>query len=378
MPSLHIDFARARSAAIALGILLTGCAGMQAPSPGSRSMSASEGRAFVAQLLPDDVKDRSGWATDIYAAFAALALPPSAENVCAAIAVAGQESGFQADPVVPGLAAIARKEIERRREAAGVPAFAVDAALALRSSNGKTYRERLDAVRTELQLSDIYEDFISQVPLVRTFLADRNPVRTGGPMQVSVAFAENFVEEKPYPYPLTGTIRREVFTRRGGLYFGVAHLLDYPAPYPRMLYRFADFNAGQYASRNAAFQSAVTQVSGIPLETDGDLLRYDRGRPVTAPSSTELAIRVLGQRIGLDNDDIRGGLEREKTPAFEQTQLYARVFKLADSLTGHPVPRAVLPQIDLHSPKITRSLTTDWFANRVQGRYQACLKRVPA
>src|SRR6185295_1140729 len=148
-----------------------------------------------------------------------------------------------------------------------------------------------DMVRTELQLSEIYEDFIDKVPLGKRFLADRNPVRTGGPMQVSVSFAEAFAEAKPYPYPVTGNIRHEVFTRRGGVYFGIAHLLDYPAPYDRMLYRFADFNAGQYASRNAAFQNAVTQVSGIPLDPDGDLLRYDHGEPTRVPGSTELALR---------------------------------------------------------------------------------------
>ena len=368
-----------RPLSIALLGLLAGCAAVNEPSsPGYRPLSATEGRALVAHLLLDGVRDRTGWATDIYAALAALDIAPTPDNICAAVAVTSQESGFQADPVVPGLAGIARKEIDKRRESAGIPAFALDAALAIHSTTGKSYRERLDAVKTELDLSDIYEDFIGRVPFGKTLLADRNPVRTGGPMQVSIAFAETFKAAKPYPYPMARNVRHEVFTRRGGVYFGIAHLLDYPAPYTRLLYRFADFNAGQYASRNAAFQNTVTQVSGIPLELDGDLLRYDHGQPTREPGSTELATRVLAQRIDMSNDDIRRDLNFEKTQGFEQTRLYARVFGLADRLSAKSAPRAVLPQIALHSPKITRNLTSDWFANRVEARYQACLQRVPA
>ena len=366
-----------RTLAIGLIAALAGCASMDEPprTPGYRPMSAAEGRALVGRMLPDAVKDRAGWATDIYAAFAALDIPATPENICATVAVTVQESGFQVDPAVPGLAAIARKEIDRRRESAGIPAFALDAALALSSTNGKSYAERLDAVTTELQLSDIYEDFIGRVPFGKSLLADRNPVRTGGPMQVSIAFAEAFTATKPYPYPVSGTVRHEVFTRRGGMYFGIAHLLDYPASYARPLYRFADFNAGHYASRNAAFQNAVTQVSGIPLELDGDLLRYDHGQPAREAGSTEIAVRVLARRVDMSSEDIRRDLELGKVQAFEQSRVYARVFGLADKLTGTPAPRAVLPQIPLHSPKITRKLTTEWFANRVETRYQACMQR---
>jgi hypothetical protein len=171
-------------------------------------------------------------------------------------------------------------------------------------------------------------------------------------------------------------VRSEVFTRRGGLYFGVAHLLDFRAPYDRYLYRFADFNAGRYASRNAAFQSAVTQISGIPLTLDGDLLRYENGRPTRDPGATETAVRVLSRRLDLDNDAIRHDLELGTAEGFERTPAYTRVLALADRAAGKRVPRAALPDIELHGPKITRKLTTEWFAQRVDARYQACLHRL--
>jgi hypothetical protein len=364
------------TAAVALAAALAGCAVSERSAESGPPLSAAQGRALVSRLLPDGLADRPGWATDLYAAIAALELPPTPQNICAAIAVTQQESTFRADPSVPGLAAIARREMDQRRERAGVPKLVLDAALAMSSSNGKTYGERLDAVKTELQLSDLFEDFIDRVPLGRTFFANRNPVRTGGPMQVSIAFAEGFAAAHPYPYPMSGTVRKEVFSRRGGLYFGVAHLLAYNAPYDRYIYRFADFNAGQYASRNAAFQSADTQVSGIPQALDGDLLRYDSGRPARDPGATETAVRVLARRLDADDDAIRRDLERGTTEAFERTTLYQRVFGLADKATGKRAARAVLPDIALQSPKFTRKLTTDWFARRVDPHFQACLNRL--
>ena len=42
---------------------------------------------------------------------------------------------------------------------------------------------------------------------------------------------------------------------------------------------------------------------------------------------------------------------------------------------GLAMRRAVLPRILLQSPKITRKLTTDWFANRVDERHRRCVAR---
>lgn len=357
--------------AATLVVALAGCAIERRPDEAPES--PAEVRARIVALLPSNLSDRAGWAADYQAAFAALDVVSTLPNLCAALAITEQESSYRADPSVPNLPKIAREEIDRRAARVGVPAFAVRAALQIGSPDGRTYAERLDAVRTEKELSAIYEDFIGMVPMGRRLFAGWNPVRTGGPMQVGIAFAERHAKQRRYPYPMSGTVRDEVFTRRGGLYFGIAHLLDYPASYDRHLYRFADFNAGRYASRNAAFQSAVSLLSGIPLELDGDLVRHDGGD--AAPGSTEFAVRALGQRLGIGDASIRQALEQGEDAAFERSALYARVFELADRLEHRPVPRAVIPRIALKGPKITRQLTTGWFANRVDERHRRCIAR---
>ncbi len=139
-----------------------------------------------------------------------------------------------------------------------------------------------------------------------------------------------------------------------------------------MLYRFADFNAGQYASRNAAFQKALTSASGVPLVADGALIAHADDQQAGA---TELAARVVGRRVGLDDGDVHRALERQRASDFERTALDERVFAMAERDEGRPLPRAVVPDIDLQGPKITRHLTTAWYASRVDGRYRRCLGR---
>ena len=60
---------------------------------------------------------------------------------------------------------------------------------------------------------------------------------------------------------------------------------------------------------------------------------------------------------------------------FDDTALYARTYALADMRAGTPLPRALVPGIHLESPKITRKLTTAWFATRVDARYQRCMRQ---
>jgi hypothetical protein len=348
--------------------LFGGCA--SAP-PREPPIDPDVARAEMRARIPPSVANREGWAMDMFAAFEALEVRPTVRNVCAVVAVIQQESGFQVDPVVAGLPAMARREIDARAARYHIPRALVTLALNVRSPDGKSYAERIRQAKTESALSDMFEDFIGSVPLGRQLFADLNPVRTGGPMQVSIAFAESRVKTTSYPFSLPEGVRREVFTRRGGLYFGIAHLLDYPVSYDSMLFRFADFNAGHYASRNAAFQQAVSALSGTPLAIDGDLLREGSSEP----SQTELAVRKLGERIALGERQIRRDLERGTEHEFEDTDLYRKVFELADA--AGPAPRALVPDIRLQSVKITRKLTTEWFAQRVDGRYRRCLQSTP-
>ncbi|MCS3458638.1 hypothetical protein M2367_000774 [Aeromonas sp. BIGb0445] len=324
----------------------------------------------IVRFLPKQVQDKPGWANDVVTALSTQGLTVSDHNVCTVLAVAEQEATYQADPVVPGLGKIAWKEIYARSGRLHIPDFVVRTALGIQSPTGKSYAERLDKARTEQELSLIFEDMIGMAPMGKRLFGNLNPVHTAGPMQVSIAFAE--ANARGYPYPIKDSIRHEVFSRRGGIWFGTKHLFGYPADYPDTLYRFADFNAGWYASRNAAFQAAVSRVSGKPLALDGDLVRYDSDQP----GKTELAVHSIASRVNMSKQAIHQSLLKGDSADFAQTDLYHRVLTLADKQAGTRQPRAILPGIQLKSPKITRNLTTAWFAKRVDDREQACVRKM--
>ncbi|HCN6916528.1 TPA: surface-exposed outer membrane lipoprotein YaiW, partial [Escherichia coli] len=131
-------------------LVLVGCSS-QAPQPLKKGEKAIDVASVVRQKMPASVKDRDAWAKDLATTFESQGLAPTLENVCSVLAVAQQESNYQADPAVPGLSKIAWQEIDRRAERMHIPAFLVHTALKIKSPNGKSYSERLDSVRTEKQ-----------------------------------------------------------------------------------------------------------------------------------------------------------------------------------------------------------------------------------
>ena len=173
--------------------ILTGCSG-SAPSR-EPPIDPDVARTQIRQLIPASVPNREGWAIDMFTAFESLEIRPTTRNIFAVIAVTQQESGFQVDPPVPGLPAMARREIDSRATRYHVPNTLVDIALKVRSPDGRSYAERIRTAKTERDLSEMFEDFIGSVPLGRQLFSDLNPVRTGGPMQVSVAFAEQHAKD---------------------------------------------------------------------------------------------------------------------------------------------------------------------------------------
>jgi len=332
---------------------------------------ALTGLPLINSVLPLKLADREGWAKDIYAAFNALKIPPSKDNACAVVAVIAQESSFQVDPEVPELSKLVRRELSQRGEKYNIPQWVMDSSLDMRTKTGRTYNERIDSLKTEKDVHNLFDDIVSEIPFGEKLLSDYNPVHTVGPMQVSIAFADSFVTTRPYPYIIRETLHDELFRRRGGIYFGVAHLLAYPANYDGMIFRFADFNAGLYSSRNAAFQNVVSSVTGIPLIKDGDLLRYKNGVPLNDSTClTMQALLTISSRLKMGTEDIHRDLLLEKSPAFYQTPLYKKVFALAPNY-----PKAIIPEIVLSSPKFSHNLKTTNYAKQLEKRFQLCLKK---
>lgn len=329
------------------------------------------------ELLPDRVTDRTAWAAAIVSALEALRLPPTPEYLCATMAVIGQESGFQVNPVVPALPKIAWQEIEKRRDRYGIPKILVNKIVALRSTDGRTYKERLDTVRTERELSAVWEDLVKRLPIGQKPLGDANPIRSLGPMQVSIDFVKRrSTRQHPTAVPPDSDLRAIGFSRYGSIFYGAAHLLDYKAPYDNPAYHFADYNAGRYASRNAALQNAIAQVSGIRLVNDGVILRDEEGK---LPAETLRATLSLGPRIGLDQAQILQDLKLYRSAGvFPKDEVLCPCVQ-----TGRAAGRSVLLthccQIRIIGPKIQRgNLTTGWFVQRVDSRYRACLARETA
>ena len=317
--------------------------------------------------------DAQVWVTDVLSSLDTVGMVRTNESACAVMAVIEQESGYKEDPAVPGLSNLLANKIKKMEENLAVK-LALEVRLNQPMNSGKTFREGISLVKTERDLASWYSEFTASKylgPLLDRFgKGVDDVVGTVGSMQVSIDYARRVAAQLGQS---SMNMRETLYTRKGGVLFGTAHLFYYPTHYEQMIYRFADYNAGHYASRNAGFQAMVAKLSGKPLSADGDLIAHDAVQPNTT-SQTQTAMQQLFAKKApnISTLTIAQDLALEKTLEFEQSTTYLTVTQLYRQKYGALITEQI-PRISLKSEKITRNLTTEWYANSVNRRYQQCL-----
>ena len=360
----------------------------------AQEASIAETTKLIRNARPN-VTDPQGWAIDLLDVLRNQSLPANRENICSAIAVISQESGFVADPSVPGLGNLAEKTLQTKLGRIPILGRVALNFLETSPSLGDSYMARIRAAKTERDLDMTYRSIVDdagkrsslsllvQSGLLNQMIEDRNDINTIGSMQVSVRFALAKAREGRYlPMNLADVyaVRDDLYTRHGGMHYGVLQLLGYDSGYNRKIFRFADYNAGRYASRNAAFQKIISILSKTKLAADGDMLLYNKDQQaLTKISSTETALRGVIRKfsLGIDDKKLRADLLKEKSADFPATQTYLQLRELFARSSKQPVAFAEIPSIELNSPKIRRHMTTQNFAESVDKRYQKCVGLKP-
>lgn len=350
----------------------------------------------VARLVGRDMpaQEREAWAGSVLAALEELDLVPTAETVCQALATLEQESGYRANPEVPNLAKIVAKGIGDYGKRLGPfgPPLVKKVLGAKPAGKTLTFEERFARARTERDVDLAFRDLVAyyeeEYPkstkaadllsgaMLGRRLSDYNPITTAGSMQVSVRFARERAAARGVRDE--AKVRDELYTRDGGVRYGVARLLGYEAGYETPLHRFADYNAGLYASRNAAVQEQLAKLTGISLALDGDLLAYEADGDVSSKDSNTLRAFVAFAKAhapDLDEGDVRRDLRREKSLDLESTESYKALKASYRALTGRSPAYARVPEVKLVSPKLSKERTTAWFAGSVERRCNECLAR---
>lgn len=348
----------------------------------------------VAAALPSELADRSGWAQDILATLEILDLPRDVKTVAAVMAVLEQESGFNPNPTVPGLNKLVRERMDKYASKLGPlgPPLMEKLLEGKAPGQSRSFYQRIDLLKTEQDLDRLFRDILTYYSdkfpvsfatanlLGEAFTArgfeDLNPITTAGSMQVSVRYAMQVARDHGKD---PNQVREEIYTRRGGLYYGVSRLLGYEAGYNKPIYRFADYNAGFFASRNAALQAQLGRLVGQELIPDGDLLLYDKeGRALERDSNTLKALLSFRARFApqLTDGQVRRDASKEKLLELEQTELYKAIKSQYQKQFQETPDYAHLPRVTISSPKLKSDKSTAWFARAVNARYQKFYDRL--
>lgn len=382
------------SSLLTSSLILTACGDSSWWNSDEKQIKAEQ----LTQLIPYRVKQRDSWSKDIYDISVQLGIPRTKENMCSIIAVVDQESNFVADPSVPGLGAKAVKEVQDRLDEkfkdklgesiGGTVAGYFQDVLKNQPTPDDNYLKQMSRVTTERQLDELYREIFAHMAqhyhvsaltgaakLVGQDIAEKmNPITTLGSMQVHITYAKDHKRQGGS----IAELRTDLYSQYGGLYYGIHRLMMYPTQYDKAIYRFADYNSGMYSSRNAAFQSMLNDLTEKELSLDGDLLLYNKnGNPKAEKSQSELElINVFAaNNVFITPRQIRSDLKDEKSVDFEKTQTYKAVTELYEKKIGKKPIYAIMPQVVISGPKLSRDYNTNWFASRVDGRYQTCMQK---
>ena len=373
-----------RPAVLLVGGLLGGVACKhKPPSPQVTELTVPQ----VARFVRSDVQDKRGWAADVRLALREADQPIDADHVCQVLAVVEQESGYDADPAVPGLGDVVKGELDLLFAKLGPVAAMVRSALLDEVGRGasKTFEARVADIRTEQDADLLYREIVDHhldahpaiaraMDLLAPDLVEKsNPITTAGSMQVSVSWALAHAKAAD-----PGDLRDRLYTRAGGLKYGTARLFVHSAPYDSPRYRFADYNAGVYASRNAALQAQLSTLTGRSLATDGDFLLYAKdGTPRWKRSKSLDALLAFRAKHApeLTEAQVRRDAKKEKSASFDHTATVRALRAAYEAETGRAPVYARVPDVELSSPKMKSGRTTAWFADNVQRRYDDCLSR---
>jgi hypothetical protein len=211
-----------------------------------------------------------------------------------------------------------------------------------------------------------------------------DPVRTIGPMQVDVYKAYRNAVKRGEHVPSVETMKGWLFDPQTALKRGLkegTYLLHinygYYAqvlpPDQAVLFSAADYNAGEFSSRNAAFQERVSILTGRKLVLDGDLLLYQNGEAEAVRSKTESGVLDVLQGE-LSPAAVRRDLLLDKEPGFENTATAKAICARFESRRKTPCAPARLP-IGAVNPssedKWGRTLTPADYAYGYQKRFRA-------
>ena len=281
------------------------------------------------------------------------------------------ESGVRADPPLENrnLESLFEFKLNQLRNdslLAGAMLDQADLDEALRIKLREDTRRRV--VRTEGDLGRYVENnlrawlgayleqsFYLPAPLAKytVELVLNNPVNTLGPMQVNAEKAYRNALKRGEQVNSVAEMKRWLVDRDTALFRGLKEGISQLwrgysfyrkrfDPESAVLYTAVDYNAGEFSSRNAAFQERVADLTRHALVIDGDLLVYQGGEATTGASNTEAAVLTLN--LGMTPDRIREDLRQEKEAGFITTQTYAKVCERYRKVMKHPCLLAILPK----------------------------------